>query len=454
MKLENLATDPKFASSEERDFALVSVNRHEEDVVAKYLTAMQLFWAPLLLMWLFASSRLPEIKSLFFFHIGIAVVSRIFQHLKLGLDVRRRVVFGTVALTQTFWCLTAVYGPSQGDWGRPLTGIWIVMILFSNAFLPVRSYGHNLMFVFAMVTSAIGLEHYFERDLALIFITVCLFLGQNYCIYTHRMVKMAAIARYQEQARYIPKKVLFTAERENIGVLEVFSPAPRYCVCICSDWRNFQKLSKSVSMDELSIGLADYYQQLLQQISQIVPDGNFFFDWIADELFLVIFANDSSIDSKVAREAMVASRRILEFRYEFFTKFGFPTGIDVGVASGVASVGIFSSGAIVKATAFGKIPTEARSLQDTAKHLRKKHASMDRIVMTATFAQEAGIAEGDCTPIQNLSSVLTTKHLSWPPIPDHSEIILREIDPNKPSQTEPQKLIINEVFGDARGEQM
>lgn len=428
MRIGNLASDPKFASSEERNFALFSVEEHESEVVRNYLYGMIGSWIPLAIMWYLKLIDNTEVKILFSFHLLLGIFSYYILKSRWRLDIKRRIVYSLVLLTQSTWCLTAMYGPNHGDWGRPLMGTWITLILFSNAFLPVRSFAHNAMFVFSIATCVLGLENYFERDLALIIITTCLFLGQNYCIYTQRMIKSAAIARYREQVRYIPKNVLFTAEKKKISVLDVFSPAERYCVCICSDWRQFQKLAKSVSMDDLSNGLADYYQKLLEQVAQILPDGNFFFDWIADELFLVVFATDNTHRTKVAREAMIVSRRILEFRYEFYSKFGFPVGIDIGVSSGTASVGIFSSGAIVKATAFGHVPAEARRLQEVAKSLRKIYSDTDRIVMTATFAQEAGIPENDCSRVGGVSHQSRNVCLTWPAIAQKEDLGEMQVD--------------------------
>jgi hypothetical protein len=90
---------------------------------------------------------------------------------------------------------------------------------------------------------------------------------------------------------------------------------------------------------------------------------------------------------------------------------GFPAGVDVGVASGVASVGVFTSGAVVKATAFGSVPGEARILQDIAKGFRKTHKSIDRVVMNESFASDAGLPPEDCEAIDGGAG---TKVLIWP----------------------------------------
>jgi hypothetical protein len=118
-----------------------------------------------------------------------------------------------------------------------------------------------------------------------------------------------------------------------------------------------------------------------------------------------------TISPEIAKLAFLAARRIIEFRYQFFVEHGFPAGVEVGVASGVASVGVFTSGAVVKATAFGNVPGEARSLQDIAKGLRQTHRSVDRVVMSESFAADAGFPAEDCTAVDSAAGA---RVLIWP----------------------------------------
>jgi hypothetical protein len=209
------------------------------------------------------------------------------------------------------------------------------------------------------------------------------------------------------------------AAKEDKSILELFAPSNRFCVCLCSDWRKFQSLSQGISMTTLGQGLADYYQSLVDMLYERFPDGQFFVDWIADELFLVIFASDHQMDKKLVEEAFHLSKDILNFKKDFYRKNGFPAGVDIGISCGVASVGIFGQGGIAKATAFGTTPGKARGLQDVAKRLRITNGSIDRVVMTSEVIQALeGLAEGtDCLKVNDVTPKLKSQLVEvfvWP----------------------------------------
>jgi hypothetical protein len=295
MNLGSLVQDPKFSSDSEKSFAMFSVRRHEAAVTRKYLLLAQISWMPLFIIGIFKLSILPEVWLFCGIQFVKAMICLVLLRLGMSNEFKRKGVYLLLLGAQLACSYVALAGPSGGHLDRYLVGVWVALLFFGNSFLPVRSYAHNVMFVVVIVTAHYGLRNYFERDLASMLIAVALMLGQNYSIYSHRLVKLSAIGRHREQARYIPGKVLFTAERGNVGMLDVFAPAPRYCVCVCSGWRGFQALTRAIPMERIGDGLATYYQRLQEQLVQILPDGNFFFDWVADELFMVVFGMNERV---------------------------------------------------------------------------------------------------------------------------------------------------------------
>ena len=384
--LPHLLTDPKFENSSEERYAVPLLEREERSVARTYLLLAAFAWIPLVVMRLFGEIGFYESSIITTFHVAKAMVSVGLLLADPSPRILRRSVFTMLLTAQIVWTVGAWVGSIGGTGPKWLSSYWIILMLCGNAFLPVRSWGHNLIFVVSFVSAFIVLRDYPNPAISHFMTFACLFIAQNYRIMTHRMIKLAAIQSFREQSRFIPRQVLLASADRGKSILEIFAPANRYCVCICSDWRNFQVLSSRVPMARLGQGLADYYQDIVDMFYRRLPDGEFFVDWIADELFVVLFARDDGKDERLLKEAFAAAVEIVKYREEFAGKTGFPDGIDVGISCGIASVGIFASEGVSKATAFGDTPGIARALQAVAKDLRQTLGSCDRIVMLPAVA--------------------------------------------------------------------
>ena len=167
---------------------------------------------------------------------------------------------------------------------------------------------------------------------------------------------------------------------------ELFRPAMRPCICLPSDWRNYQLLSANLDAAELEAILSRYYEYVQVILHDIVSEGNYFSDWIADELFVVIFCKDESQLSEIGRLALRFSQRLLECKNGLFSFGGHAPGIDIGLASGHAYVGMLGPDGHKKATALGEIPGRARRLQSVGRTLRGRLGENDRIIFGADIA--------------------------------------------------------------------
>jgi class 3 adenylate cyclase len=111
----------------------------------------------------------------------------------------------------------------------------------------------------------------------------------------------------------------------------------------------------------------------------------------------------------------------MAYRAVFSAQYGYPSGIDIGLSAGIASVGIFGHGGIAKATAFSATPGIARRLQEVAKRLGALHGLEERVVMSAEFSALLGetrsrfteLILGDAFKVKDLESASV---YVWPKI--------------------------------------
>jgi hypothetical protein len=115
-------------------------------------------------------------------------------------------------------------------------------------------------------------------------------------------------------------------------------------------------------------------------LSEVVPDGNYYTDWIADELFIVFHATENIEANQLVNYALKFSYKLIQSREDFSNSYGIPKAIDIGLSAGEALLGLMGPDGHKKATALGEIPGRSRRLQTAGKLLRSEYGENDRIV--------------------------------------------------------------------------
>lgn len=200
----------------------------------------------------------------------------------------------------------------------------------------------------------------------------------------------AARSEFQRLRSFTPQAILRRSLETNRSIESLFSPEDRFCVCICSDWRNYQKLTSTMTPTQVVNALEVYYKSCNSLLKSCFPKGNYFSDWIADELFVVGFCDGGISESEVAIAGVNFARQLLSERASIAAITGAPEGIDIGIAAGHASVGIMGPEGNRKATALGEIPGRSRRLQTAAKGLRVHRGDNDRVVIGAEVTAMCG----------------------------------------------------------------
>jgi hypothetical protein len=201
------------------------------------------------------------------------------------------------------------------------------------------------------------------------------------------ITRMAAIKELRIRAGMAPLQIVRRSVTEETSVESVFAPKLRYCVCVSSDWRSFQELTTRIDAKSVSEALSAYYQMCNEELRQRFPSGNYYSDWIADELFIVVFTENPLETMQLTKDALEFSRAILESKARFVIDHDFPFAIDIGMSVGQAMVGMMGPVQHRKATALGEVPGRSRRLQGTGKLLRYHLGERDRVIFDETLAE-------------------------------------------------------------------
>jgi class 3 adenylate cyclase len=421
MNVTKLLFEPRFSTLHEKQFAMSSITNRERGLATIYFRLCTLIMIPPALLWLFGLAGGAESKIILgylFFHFLISIWMLAGKH---STKVMRFTALGTMFAAQAAWTFAAHVDLSDGRGNAAFGIVWIAYVFTSNLLLPFRAQVHMVMFVFVMLTSGFTLFHYPDNPYGIGSTFIALTVAQNVQIFAHRAFKLGMIAKFKEQSRYVPQQVLLQASRDNCSIQDVFGPKIRFCVCICSDWRNFQEVAGGVSPQLLGSRLSSYYERVSERLNKDFPEGNYFMDWIADELFVVIFGADDTPDPSLVDSGFDFASWLLSHRRRFTRESGYPRGIDVGISAGLASVGIFGPSGAVKATAFGEVPGAARRLQSLAKQFRSEYGDQDRLVLSEAGATMIDADRAHCTRIP-LKGPYAMKDLSdeyayvWPKV--------------------------------------
>ncbi len=270
---------------------------------------------------------------------------------------------------------------------RVLAGLWIIGSAMGVVVLAFRSHMHGIMLAAVSTMFFFGFKDYPGHKLGVLLGVGLVFLGSFLQVVWHRLFKVEAINSFRQQSRFTPKQIILNAVTAGMPVTEVFKPSLRFCACICSDWRNFQAWTSETSSERMASTLTKYYEHMVRELDTLFPKGNYFIDWIADELFVVAFASEEFEYEQIVTGAVRFGRFCIDSRESFADKYGVPEGLDVGVSVGFATVGTLGPPGNMKATALGNAPGTARRLQMAAKAARHFLGDYDRLFVDAEVSK-------------------------------------------------------------------
>ena len=240
-------------------------------------------------------------------------------------------------------------------------------------------------------------EQYAINIISILIIIPCIALdlkGSLYLIGFHFLSFVAAYIyrrqfiismydRYCSTASLVPKNVAkYIAMTDGIIDLDkVFRPSKRFTVCLSSDWRDFQKIFSSNKPEFIENLFQEFYNEVFIHLDSVFPNGNYYADWTADELFIIFFSNDDN-DKDLMKKS-------LEFAHiyatEVFTKINSILDInlqyDIGMSSGIGLLGLQGPEKLKKTTITGESAGKAKRLESQAKELRQDDSMQNPILL-------------------------------------------------------------------------
>jgi class 3 adenylate cyclase len=126
----------------------------------------------------------------------------------------------------------------------------------------------------------------------------------------------------------IPDQVYSASEKSAINSQTRY----RNAFYLSSDWRGYQKISESLTAEEISELIGNYYDDINQVLGEHLAGTDFFSDWIADELMVIIPTDSEEQKAEIASKIVSACQQIGKLlntaaRYEMLD-------IDIGVSFG------------------------------------------------------------------------------------------------------------------------
>lgn len=213
----------------------------------------------------------------------------------------------------------------------------------------------------------------------LIFGAVCLLLLATRLTMDASVEREAAV-EYRFRRLVAPAHIVRRSLDNTETLLEAFRTELKFCVCIATDWRDYQAFSTQLSPSQLTMTLDEYYTLCVRILNRCLPEGNYYADWIADELFVVLYAHGDMTDAKLIDAALRFSSELIQQKDSFARVHQLPKAIDIGVSAGAALLGLMGPEGHKKATALGSVPGRARRFQGAGKLLRHRRGDRDRIV--------------------------------------------------------------------------
>jgi hypothetical protein len=257
-----------------------------------------------------------------------------------------------------------------------LLAISMVMILmtpFHGRMIAVSGGVYLLEAVVALHGSPVGV-----RWLAVFGLATTAVTAMQYLLIAR--IGEVALLEFRTLRHVAPEQIVRGSVAFDGSIEESFRPEMRLCACLSTDWRNFQAYSRKAAPSDVARNLNDYYELAERLLREAVPEGNCYSDWMADELFVVIFAQAGQSERSLAEQALRFAYALVAAKPKFLETHAMPQAIDVGVVTGRALVGMMGPASHRKATALGETPGRARRYQSTGKFLRHLFGDEDRIV--------------------------------------------------------------------------
>ena len=192
--------------------------------------------------------------------------------------------------------------------------------------------------------------------------------------------------RYEHLCSLVPRRIarIISITDGKVNINNIFQTQETYTVCLCADWRNYQSLTQELSYEKLSQLTENFYDIIFDKLDNVIPDGDFFVDWNADELFVIFYSTDKSNNAIREKSLNFAHSLSTDIYMEISSVFDIDLKFDIGLSCGTGLLGLQGPKNLKKTTLTGETAGIAKRLETQAKSIRNKNAdipSFPQIIM-------------------------------------------------------------------------
>lgn len=180
--------------------------------------------------------------------------------------------------------------------------------------------------------------------------------------------------RFNHLSTLVPRKVAryIVISHGKLALEDVLEARKRFTVCLCADWRDYQKLAETHEPDYISRLFEGFYDIVFEELDALIPEGNYYASWTADELFVIFYSEKSSDRATMVEALRFAHALATTISERVREAFEVELAYDIGLASGVGLVGLQGPTKLKKTTLTGKSAGTAKRLETEGKALRNK----------------------------------------------------------------------------------
>ncbi len=206
----------------------------------------------------------------------------------------------------------------------------------------------------------------------------CVYLGLFHLLmfylayFMRKRFILTMFERYHHTSSLVPKNIArhIAISDADLNLDNVFVPQERFTVCLCSDWRNYQQLANEHKPEYIEKLFEKFYDIVFDELDYIIPNGNYFADWTADELFIIFFSDNENekevLENSLRFAQSLANKVFKKVNSELSSKLIY----DIGIASGKGLLGLQGPKKLKKTTITGESAGTAKRLETEAKTIR------------------------------------------------------------------------------------
>ena len=229
-----------------------------------------------------------------------------------------------------------------------------------------------LMFLPALTSSIIHQLLFPELKNDFLLVSISLVIAYFLSWFLRKEFKKSLSIQFRNLNNMIPKReaYLITVLDSQKAWNKVFRPELRNSVCLCADWRGYQRIAKQVKPEVLSKYFEVFYEPAIALLEKIDPEGTYYANWVADEFFVIFYDKDDDAEAIKTRALQFAKAFASTFYVHMKPLFDFDLRYDIGLSFGRGLLGMQGPRGLKRTTISAEHAGTAKRLQTEAKELR------------------------------------------------------------------------------------